>query len=106
MIDAQKKDMYNQKMKIENEEELDMLNGHPDVNLPQKQKLSAINKLIKASKIDMGAKKINQKDLKQNRTVEFVKNGNKTIVLDKETNSTIDEVSNEDFTHQNWYWWG
>lgn len=108
VIDAQKKDLYGQKMKIENQEELEMLSENPNVNLPQKQKVAAINKLIKASKIDMGPKVINQKDWKQNRTnVEFVKTGNKTLVLDKETNKTIDEITSEEVGHQNnWYWWG
>lgn len=107
VIDAQKKDKYAQKIKIENEDERDMLSENPNVNLPQKHKIAAINKMIKAAKLDVGPKKINQKDFKQNRTnVEFIKRGNKTIVLDKDTNSTIEEIPNEEFGHQNWYWWG
>uniref|UniRef100_A0A8D8XQ68 Uncharacterized protein n=1 Tax=Cacopsylla melanoneura TaxID=428564 RepID=A0A8D8XQ68_9HEMI len=111
VISAQKKDK-NARIKIENEEELERLNDqYPNMDLPQKEKLAIINKLIKASKLDMGSKKFNAKDWKQNKTnVEFVKNGNKTIVVDKETNKTIDEINNEDLEGhqegQNWYWWG
>ncbi|KAL1459229.1 hypothetical protein WDU94_011235 [Cyamophila willieti] len=112
VISAQKKDK-NAKMKIENEEELARLNEqYPNISLPQKEKLATINKLLKAAKVDMGSIKINAKEWKQNKAnFDFVNKENKTIlVVDRETNRTIDEITKEELEKvqegQNWYWWG
>ncbi|KAI5703423.1 hypothetical protein M8J76_003714 [Diaphorina citri] len=106
VIDAQKKDKYGSKIKLESESDLDRLSENLNMTLPQKQKLSSINKLIKASKLDLS--KFNDKEFNHNRTnVEFHKKGNRTVVFDKDMNSTIDEVNSDDLgAHQNWYWWG
>lgn len=108
---CQKKEKFGTKIKLENEDDLNLFLGNLDttkMNLTQKAKIGAINKMIKAAKLDLNPKKMNQKDFKQNRTnIELIKNGNRTIVRDKDTNQTIDEVSSEDIAnHQQWYWWG